>query len=174
VISQPTCFNKVETSWQCDFDDPWYPYKGTCKKTIRNVKCCSDAECSSNQYCNRDVGCVDKYVLENCPPGKCCVSGGDYKSKECSSGLVCCRSEDSFIGDCRQSCDTSSSQIKNKASEKRGITGHEIAVTPNMNIIFIIGVIIVISVGGILFFVLRKPKEAREELEEKLEDEEEF
>ncbi|RLJ02541.1 MAG: hypothetical protein DRP10_00955 [Candidatus Aenigmatarchaeota archaeon] len=172
VFGEGVCQNKKMTSWVCDTTKPWGNHKGTCVKKIRTVTQCP-TDCTGDEYYDEIEGkCKLRYTLLECPIGKCCVSGGKYKPREWSNGLICCRSEDSFIGECKQTCSISPS--KNRSSKKSGITGHAIVITSDINIILIIGVIIVISVGGILFFILRKPKEIEDESEEKLEDEEEF
>jgi len=99
------CTNKVETSWKCDLNQKWYPKQGTCVMTTKNVPCCTDSDCSSNQFCDKETGCQSKYVVVDCPSGKCCESGGNYKSQACSSGQLCCHSGDTIVGECKQSCE---------------------------------------------------------------------
>ncbi|MCK4730038.1 MAG: zinc ribbon domain-containing protein [Candidatus Aenigmarchaeota archaeon] len=101
---QGICSNNLETDWSCDKSKQWYPKSGTCVKSIKQVLCCSDRDCPADKYCNREEGCKDKYVLIDCPYGKCCKSGGDYKQKRCSSGMECCMSNDPFLGECKVSC----------------------------------------------------------------------
>jgi len=107
-----SCSNKQETIWKCDMTQKWYPYSGTCIQTTKPVACCSDNECGSDQYCNKDKGCLDKYTRTDCPQGKCCKSGGRYKEQACSSNLICCPSPDPIVGDCRESCETPKKEIQ--------------------------------------------------------------
>lgn len=99
------CSNKQETVWDCDANQKWYPYAGTCIQTILPVACCSDNECGIDQYCNKQQGCLDKYNLVDCPQDKWCLRGGRYKPQSCSSELKACPSADPMIGDCKDICE---------------------------------------------------------------------
>ena len=136
------CSNKIETTWKCDTNQKWYPYAGTCTQTTTSVQCCSDSECGAEQYCNKQQGCLDKYVRTDCPASKCCKSGGNYKEKSCGSGLVCCPTVDPIIGDCKQSCETTTTIQALKASNS--------AVGTDMTLdssIFIF-IILIVCIGG--------------------------
>lgn len=104
IPGEEACVNKQETKWTCDLSQPWFPFKGTCNKVTRNVQCCSDTECSSNQYCDREVGCVARFTKLPCPTDSCCIEGGDYLPRACSGGLQCCIIGSSFVGECKPTC----------------------------------------------------------------------
>lgn len=166
VIGQTTCLNNIETSWVCDLTKPWDPYIGTCEKQTKNVLCCSDNDCGSDEYCNKELGCASTYTLENCPSGKCCFSGGNYKEKTCESDLQCCTMGGSFVGICAEDC----SQISEENLEA-GITG---AATSEMKSGSSTGTIILIVflvlIGGSVAYYIYS-KKSKKELSRKVKQE---
>jgi hypothetical protein len=101
-IEEEYCSSKFKRWWRCDFLNPIYPYRGTCKKELTRVECCDDDECPKGYYCDLDGKCKKKLKLE-CP-GECCISGGEYQPKNCEKGLACCVKSGSFIGKCKVKC----------------------------------------------------------------------
>jgi len=150
-----SCVNKVETSWSCDLTQKWYPYKGTCIKTTKSVPCCTDSDCPdpNNQYCDKVNGCQSKYKYSDCPIGKCCESGGNYKPKSCPSDLQCCHTGDPIVGECKSSC-VEQKQEAPQVTGERPITGQFVLpIEPTMLVALIgIGVIGV----GIYMFLKKK------------------
>ncbi|MBI4210604.1 MAG: hypothetical protein HY544_03815 [Candidatus Diapherotrites archaeon] len=104
VPGESDCSNKIQTAWSCNLAQPWYPSKGTCVKNETPVSCCSDNECGLNEYCDRTNGCKARYILQECPYGSCCKEGGNYKTQNCGTGLQCCASEGSIVGNCKETC----------------------------------------------------------------------
>lgn len=155
VIGQTSCFNNIETSWLCYLDEPWEPYKGTCKKSTKNVQCCSDSECGSGQYCDREEGCLDKYLLEECPQGKCCEPGGSYKTRDCPSGKQCCHVSGSYVGTCKDTCGTVAQSTEEQILSNNDMSGSTgMSILGGSSLLFG-GLIVVLAVVG---FVLWKNK----------------
>ncbi len=152
---EEVCSNFQSTTWSCDFSKPWYPYGGECKKSIKSVPCCEDSDCPnpSKQYCNRDEGCKDLYILIDCPMGMCCKEGGDYKPKDCPSNLECCPTSSPIIGECKSSCESEESSASQGVAAKTNdyITGKATQgigydISQSFPLIFF-GIIILLVVG---------------------------
>jgi hypothetical protein len=179
VPGEASCLNKQETSWNCNLNQKWYPYQGTCVKTTKVVPCCSDNDCpdSANQYCDKEKGCLQRYVLMDCPSGKCCESGGNYKPQSCYSGLQCCHYGDPIIGECKTSCappptqtsqpsqvaqpqqtsqPTTGENIYPSSGTSMPITGNLLANLNSTNLAVIVGIVIAICIGGFLVYRNRK------------------
>jgi len=104
VFGEGICQNKQVIKWTCDFSEKWGNYAGTCTKQTKSVSQCP-SDCTSDEYYNEDEGkCKPRVVLLDCPAGKCCKSGGNYKPKDCPSGLNCCLTAGSIIGNCKAKC----------------------------------------------------------------------
>lgn len=165
VFGEGVCQNKEMTSWVCDTTKPWGDHKGTCIRKTRSVSQCP-SDCTSDEYYNQVEGvCKPRSILLDCPPGECCVVGGNYKPRECPNGLTCCRSEGLYVGECKQSCGISQTENSN-INKGNGMTGYLVGMSPSIWII--IGLFIVVIIGVGLFFILKKPKKIKEL------DEEEF
>jgi len=156
VIGQPICSNNIETSWMCDLTKPWHPNEGTCTKSTRNVFCCSDNDCSKDEYCNKELGCKLIYTLEKCPSKRCCVAGGNYEEKSCGDNLSCCIVGGSVVGICAEDC----SQISEEDLEG-GITGGVISESKGKSSTgIIILIVFLVLIGGSIayYFYTNKKK----------------
>ena len=149
------CSNKVQTSWKCDLTQKWYPYQGTCTKSTQNVQCCSDNDCPdpNAQYCNRDKGCLAKFNLADCPSGKWCKAGGNYKPQSCDTGLTACSSNDQFIGDCKTSCENL--QISSQTPNPLNTITPQLIDPSSPSFIAIIAAVVVGVVGLIAYIFLK-------------------
>lgn len=164
VIGEETCQDSIQTSWKCDLSSPWQPYKGTCKQSTTNVACCSDNDCPSDSYCDKSLGCKPKYVLTDCPYGKCC-NGGNYKPASCSGSLQCCTNGGN-VGDCKQSCnvDVSSTSEDIGQSSLQGSLNSSLSTQLGNNrmIIIVIGLIIIAGALGVWFYLKNKDNAIRD------------
>lgn len=166
VLGQRQCLNRQETSWRCDFSQEWYPMKGTCVKEVKSVLCCSDGDCSSDEYCDKEQSCLKRYVLSDCQIGNCCKLGGDYKERNCGSGYVCCTIGGSYVGLCKVSCEekppsTSKETTATKNTVTNGVpSGTELQnSSKNQNPILLIAVIILILAIGAAIYLFRRINE---------------
>ena len=106
---EPQCTNNQKSWWTCDTSQGpvnmpnGITYNGWCKKETQQVKCCPSS-CQTGYHCVEDTGCEPDIRIIECPSGKCCESGGNYRPKSCSSGYQCCHYGDSIVGECKQTC----------------------------------------------------------------------
>ncbi len=144
--------------------------KGKCVSTKEQVKCCTGQDggpntCGYGYYCEYSTGCQE--ILQKCPTGKCCEAGGKYIPQSCSSGLQCCRAPNSFVGDCKETCEPVTQQ--GGAEQQIGVgsgipstgplgpTGGFLLGDPTLLIGTIVG--IVAGVIIIIFFLKKKKRE---------------
>lgn len=159
VIGQTTCSNNLETSWSCDLSKPWYPKEGTCTKFTKNVLCCSEKDCGVDEYCNKELGCQSTYTLENCPRGKCCVSGGSYKEKECNNDLECCTLSVSFVGICAEDCSKINQEsLKTTASQS---DSQQSSLSKSSTGTIILVIFLILIGGSIAYFIYVKKKKGK-------------
>jgi hypothetical protein len=151
VIGEQTCINNVMASWSCDLSIPWYPMSGTCKKQTKNVACCSDNDCSSNQYCDKELGCKDRYTLADCPSDKCCDGGSSYKPRSCSAGLNCCKIGNSIVGECKQTCEP----VKKVTEDSKATDTSSSADNSNngVGVIIIVVIVLVLATAGLIYYI---------------------
>lgn len=152
VFGEGICQNNQITQWSCNTNKPWGNHKGTCERSVRSVQQCP-SDCTTSEYYNEESGtCKSRITVLDCPSGKCCKSGGDYKEKTCSTGLECCSVGNSLIGECKQSCEPPpQTEDKQQTSSEKGniLTGQEIANTGPIDLMVILVPIIIIAVGGV-------------------------
>ena len=104
VFGEGVCQNEQIISWSCIFNKKWGVHSGTCEKKTKAVIECPDA-CTSAEYYNEEEGiCKPRIEYIDCPPGKCCVGGSSYKPRICSSDMICCKLEGSYVGECKTEC----------------------------------------------------------------------
>jgi len=172
TFGEGVCENREIIKWVCDTNKKWGNYAGTCVNIVRKVSQCA-YDCSNNEYYNEEEGLFKslKKIL-NCPSGKCCIPGGNYKEKLCYGSLQCCNLEGSFVGTCAEDC----SQIHKKdLSEDKitgGVTGVSEKKSSSTGIIILIITLALIG-GTIAYFLYTKnkgtklKKEVKKDLEEK-------
>jgi len=78
-------------------------------ETELEVECCRDycdRQYGADYYCNYEKGCELVTIQKPCPPGMCCLEGGNYKVSNCPITKECCVDEtvDKFTGVCREEC----------------------------------------------------------------------
>jgi len=148
------CQNKQMIGWYCDTTKKWGNYIGTCVKQTRNVLQCP-SDCTVNEYYNEDQGrCLPRITLVECPIGKCCEAGGNYKPQSCPSGLQCCHTGDLIVGECKSSC----IEQKQEAPQITGgqpITG-QISLLGEPSILAILVGIGIVCVCGYVFWKKRR------------------
>jgi len=160
VIGQTTCLDNTETLWTCDLNEVWYPKKGTCMKSTKEVLCCSDDDCGTEEYCNKEEGCKLRYNLENCPSERCCIYGGDYKEKECGSSLQCCILVGSLVGVCEEDC----SQVDKEELENENFQGgnaSSLSEKSSSTGTIILIVFLILIGGSVAYFVYVKNKKKK-------------
>jgi len=167
------CNNNILTSWNCDSSQGsvnlpnGMTYSGWCSKQTMNVACCPNS-CGTGMHCEYSKGCVSDIRIIDCPTGKCCESGGNYKPQDCPAGFQCCHYGDSIIGECKESCTPTPVQTSQQATTGESIfpssegstpiTGNILSNLNSTNLAIIIGAITAISVGVFLIFRNRKSK----------------
>ena len=156
VLGETTCQNNVIRSWSCDLSKEWYPYKGTCVEKTEQVMCCSDADCSVDQYCDQDIGCKERFVLKECPTEKCCLNGGDYKERPCTLGLECCTASGGIVGECKETCEIIEEQtslfdlISPKSNNAIEDTTSGVSLSSGSDLIFIILAVVLVAIAFII------------------------
>ncbi len=157
TFGYPTCLNKQITSWRCDTTKKWGSYSGTCVKQVRSVSQCPN-ECTANEYYNEDQGkCLPRITLLECPVGKCCEAGGNYKPRSCPNGLQCCHTGDPIIGECKQSCTEQRQETRQiggwqTTTGNQPITGQFVLYNNPVVIVILILVIIASCIGCYFLF----------------------
>jgi len=166
TFSSGVCENRgtsnVMVSWGCDRSKPWSDYAGTCIKSERTVQQCP-RDCTSEEYYNEEQGiCKPIIVLIDCPYGKCCKEGGDYKSQECESGLECCMETGTIVGKCETSCAPPpiAPEATGLISLPVGGEGSYPPTAPNMLLPIIILIMLAGAGFAVYYFYYMKPKQA--------------
>jgi len=134
--------------------------KGKCVSNKEEVSCCTGQDggpnsCGSGNFCDYSKGC--QAILQSCPAGSCCKAGGQYIPQECSAGLMCCISSTSFIGECKSSCQpTTTTQISGNTTTTTLFdwTGNSALIGS-----LIVGVI---AVAGVVGYIIWKNKQEEE------------
>ncbi len=138
--------------------------KGKCVSIKEQVKCCTGQDggpdtCGSGYYCEYSTGCQE--ILQKCPTGKCCEPGGKYIPQSCPSGLQCCRAPNSFVGECKETCEPVTQQevTEQQAGAEGGtqidpFSGLFILEDPTLLTGTVIGVVVGIII--IVFFLKKK------------------
>ncbi len=162
VFGSGVCQNKQITSWVCNTNKKWGTHAGTCEKSIRTVQQCP-SDCTASEYYNEEEGiCKSRVTILDCPAGKCCNGGGNYKPKNCTSELVCCPTADPIIGECKASCapPPQTTQQQNKTQEMGNLAAESSATPQPIDAGSILAIVSVIAVGGgaSYFLFLKKPK----------------
>ena len=132
----------------CDKSKPDSYGKGKCVSSKEQVQCCTGDDggpnvCGTGKYCDYSKGC--QLVLQKCPSNACCKSGGQYIPQDCPSGLQCCIGSNSFVGECKESCQPKS-EVKNEPETGITPTGM-FASTGSIIAGFIIAAIIIVVVA---------------------------
>lgn len=155
TFGEGVCENSQITKWTCDVNKKWGDYSGTCVKSSKKVDQCP-SDCTTDEYYNEEEGkCKPRNVLLNCPANKCCLAGGSYKEKSCSSGQQCCTSG-GYVGACAPDCSKQNQKDSLQSSES-GITGNVIGGGGGGSwIIYVIFAVIII--GGIVGFLIYRNK----------------
>jgi len=171
---EPQCSNNQLTSWTCDSSQGpvnmpnGQSYSGWCTKQTKNVACCQSS-CGSGTHCEYDKGCVSDIRIIDCPVGKCCEAGGNYRTASCASGQTCCHSGDPIIGDCKASCQpTPSAQENSTALSQNGgnqLTGFASMISSPSTIPII--ALVILAVAGIVGYVIWKNRKPEESLSRK-------
>jgi len=168
---EPQCSNNQLTSWTCDKTQGpvnmpnGQTYAGWCAKQTKNVACCPSS-CGSGTHCEYDKGCVSDINVIDCPAGKCCESGGNYKTVSCKGGQACCHYGDSIVGECQASCQPTT-QEQSKGQSGSAITGQ--FVFPEGSTLITIIIIVIAAVGGIVGYIIYKNKQKEPSLSKKKE-----
>lgn len=168
TFTSGVCQSKQVTNWVCDTSKKWGNNAGTCVKQTKTVQQCS-SDCTSNEYYNDVEGvCKPRVIILDCPPGRCCKSGGNYKEQTCMSSLECCTTSDLIIGECKQSCapppsnpatTSEQGQTGNELSGGQTITDTSIA-SPleSGSMLILIVIIVIVAAGGLgYYFMKQKP-----------------
>jgi hypothetical protein len=170
---EPQCTGNLKSWWGCDVSQgpvnmpDGQTYKGWCKKETKQVKCCPNS-CQTGYHCVEDIGCEPDIRLIECPSGKCCKSGGNYRPKTCDSGLICCPTGDPLIGECKVSCQPTTT-IQGEA-QPTGTEGSPFTGLFGLGSNLLIGIVVaIIAVVGIVIYFLKK-KEGFESGEKKEKD----
>jgi len=162
TFGEGICQSNQITKWTCDTSKKWGNYIGTCISAQKNVQQCP-SDCTTEEYYDEVEGkCKSRVVILDCPPGKCCVSGGNYKEKSCN-GMECCTNE-GYVGDCKESCQEKNTESTSniKGSSSSGITGNVIGVGGKGSSL-IIGLVILVLIGaGLAIYFLKKKKGSAE------------
>jgi ribosomal protein L32 len=167
VFGAGVCQDKQITSWSCDTSQKWGDHLGTCVKTTKTVQQCS-SDCTSDEYYNEQEGiCKPLKVLVDCPAGRCCIAGGNYKGQSCQSGLICCPSADPSVGDCEASCTQSSnSQNSTQAGTDNNSYGSMWgSITENVSVWIIVLIVVVGGCGAAYFLFIRKGSRSHHHVE---------
>lgn len=155
---QAVCVDKIETTWSCDLSQKvWSNFNGTCVKSNKQVQCCSDSECGSTEYCNREEGCKSRYLLLQCPTGSCCKEGSNYEPKECPSGQQCCLTESNLVGSCKDNCQTNpigGQELQNSSDQQKELyaTGSTIQFNPAL----LIAILVLVGIGTAYYIFTQK------------------
>jgi len=168
--TQATCSNNVLTSWTCDNSQGpvnlpnGQTYAGWCLKQIKNAACCENS-CGPGTHCDYDKGCISNVQLIECPAGKCCNAGGNYRESSCSNGLTCCTTNDPIIGDCKTSCQPiPSAQGNGTAPLQNGgspFTGFASLInSPSIMSVIAVVIVAVVGIVGYVIWKNRKPEES--------------
>lgn len=175
VFGEGICQNKQITKWACNTNKKWGTHLGTCEKIIRTVQQCS-SDCTNSEYYNEEEGrCKSRVTILDCPLGKCCKSGGNYKEKSCSSGLLCCSTADPILGECKQSCEPTTTTISTSSKASSGSSGVGLgtgmATSAPTDFIWIPIIIVIAGLGGAGYFFWqwynKKPKKTEKIEKEK-------
>lgn len=162
---ETSCINNQKTTWTCDTSSgevnmpDGTTYKGWCKKETKSTQCCSSS-CQEGYHCVEDKGCESDVRIINCPAGKCCKSGGDYREAICQGGNICC-TNGGYVGDCKKSCEEikeSTSTKSQDASQTSGITGNVAGNGGSSKTGILIAIVFLILIGGSIAFYIYKRK----------------
>lgn len=156
------CQNNQVINWFCDTNKKWGNYIGTCVKQIKTVIQCQ-SDCTANEYYNEDEGiCKSRVTILDCPSGKCCKPGGNYKEKNCDVGLECCSTTDSLLGECKSSCSPPPQTVQHKPeSGNIGITAQAVGTESNNSFVIILVLVLAGAVIASYFLFIRKPKTSK-------------